>query len=159
MPATSPSRTPWREKFQRPQEPRIVDIPPRMTKTWGPGKMLIATPKLVDELVRKVPKRKLVTVAQIMERLARDHHCDSTCPMTTGIFLRIVAEVAEEDRQAGKKRIAPYWRVLKTDGRLNEKYPGGVQQQARFLAAEGHRIERGTRVPKVVDWERRLARL
>lgn len=61
------------------------------------------TPLLVDELIRKVPKGKLVTVEQVRERLAKDFKADSTCPLTTGIFIRIVGETAEEDLQMGKK--------------------------------------------------------
>jgi alkylated DNA nucleotide flippase Atl1 len=62
--------------------------------------------------------------------------------MTTGIFLRIVAEVSEEDLRSGKRRVAPYWRVLRSDGALNSKYPGGVRHQATYLRKEGHQIER-----------------
>lgn len=163
------SRTPWREKLEKEQEPRIVDVPPKMQKAWGEGKMLIATPLLVDAEVRKVPKGKLATVTQIMGSLAKQFKTDSTCPMTTGIFLRIVAEAAEEDRANGKKRITPYWRVLKSDGSLNEKYPGGVNAQATKLRAEGHTIEaavgtrpalsvKGKRPPKVKDFEKRLVK-
>jgi len=42
--------------------------------------------------------------------------------------------------QAEKKRIAPYWRVIKSDGSLNPKFPGGVQAQALHLKEEGHDI-------------------
>ena len=134
------SKTSWRQKLEKPQEARAVQVPPRMQKTWGKGRMLIATPLLVDELVKRIPKGKLATVAQLMGRLARDYHCDTACPMTTGIFLRIVAETAEEDMAAGRKRVTPYWRVLKTGGLLNEKYPGGVNRQAGFLKSEGHKV-------------------
>ena len=78
---------------------------------------------------------------QIRERLARDFKADSTCQITTGIFIRIVSEVAEEDLRAGKKQVTPYWRVLREGGYLNEKYPGGVEAQAARLKAEGHVIE------------------
>jgi len=154
------SKTPWWQKLEKPQEARAVEVPPRMQKTWGRGRMLIATPRLVDELVSRIPKGKLATVAQLMGRLARDHHCDTTCPMTTGIFLRIVAETAEEDMAAGRKRITPYWRVLKTDGSLNEKYPGGVNRQAGLLKSEGHKVL-FTRPGKarVEDYETRRAKL
>lgn len=164
------SRTPWREKLEKEQEPKIVDVPPKMQKAWGEGKMLIATPLLVDAEIRKIPKRKLATVTQIMGSLAKQFNTDSTCPMTTGIFLRIVAEAADEDRANGKRRIAPYWRVLKSNGSLNEKYPGGIIAQAAKLKAEGHAIEhavetrlalsvKGKRPPKVKDFEKRLAKL
>jgi len=161
MPSKFKSRTPWREKLEKAQEPKIVDVPPKLQKTWRKGKMLIATPLLVDAEVRKVKKGKLTTTTQIMESLAKQFKADSTCPMTTGIFLRIVAEAAEEDRANGKKQITPYWRVLKSDGSLNEKYPGGVAAQAARLRAEGHTIlpAKGKRPPKVKDFEERLAQI
>jgi len=152
------TRQTWREKMLRPEKPKIVDVPPRMQGQWSPGRMLIATPLLIDGLVRRIPKGRVATVAQVMQRLARDHKCDSACPMTTGIFLRIVSENAELDRLEGRKRITPWWRVLKTDGALNEKYPGGVALQTALLKAEGLSIESGKR-PRVRDFERQLARL
>lgn len=68
---------------------------------------------------------------------------DVTCPLTSGIFVRIVAEAAEEDRRNGKKRITPYWRVVKDDGSLKDKFPGGAKAQAKLLRAEGHAIQAG----------------
>ena len=34
----------------------------------------------------------------------------------------------------------PYWRTLKANGELNEKYPGGTRKQKEKLEAEGHII-------------------
>jgi hypothetical protein len=81
-------------------------------------------------------------------------------PTWHGIFLRIVAETAEEDMAAGKKRITPYWRVLKAGGSLNEKYPGGVSRQAGLLKSEGHKVVfvRPGKV-RVESYETRLAKL
>lgn len=151
------SRTSWRAKLEKQQEPRIVDVPLRMQRQCGEGKMLIPRPLDVDALVREIPRGKLATVNQIRARLAAEHKADVTCPMTTGIFLRIAAETAEEDRRAGKSRITPYWRVLREGGRLNEKYPGGIAAQKAKLAAEGHAIERrGKNAAVVRDLERTL---
>jgi alkylated DNA nucleotide flippase Atl1 len=72
--------------------------------------------------------------------------------MVTGILLRIAAEAAEEDARAGRKRIAPWWRVLREGGRCNEKYPGGTAAQAERLSAEGHVVDGG----RVRDFEYRL---
>ena len=157
--ATFTSRTSWRAKLAKEQEPKIVDVPPRMQRQFGKGTMLIPRPLDVDALVRKVPRGRLVTVNQIRARLAAEQHADVTCPLTTGIFLRIAAEAAEEDRRAGKSRVTPYWRVLREGGRLNEKYPGGVAGQAAQLRAEGQRVERkGTNTAWVADFEHRLVR-
>ena len=83
--------------------------------------------------------------------LARKYDADVACPLLTGIFVRIAAEAAEEEAAAGKTRITPYWRVLKDDGSLNPKFPGGVERQEERLRDEGHRIlpARGKRPPRV----------
>lgn len=153
----------WREKLENPPKglPKVVTGPPKWEKRFGGRSLLIATPFLVDGLIRKVPKRKLVTVKQIRERLAKDFNADSTCPLTTGIFIRIAAETAEEDRRGGKKQITPYWRVIKADGSLNEKFPGGPKAQAASLRKEGHRIQpgKGKKPPHVKDFEKSLQKL
>jgi hypothetical protein len=154
------SRTPWRDKLERQQEPKIVDIQPRMAH-FGKGAMVIPRPLDVDRLIRDVGHGKLVTVFQLREELARRNHANVACPLTTGIFIRIAAEAAEEDRRAGAKAITPYWRVLSSEGGLNPKFPGGVAAQKRLLNAEGHRISqpRGKKPPVVIDFEKSLAKL
>lgn len=149
------SRVPWREKMERPQEPKLVRVPPKITR-FGKGMMLIPTPRLVDAIIRTVPRGRLVTVGEIRRKLAADFSADVTCPLTTGIFIRIVAEAAEEDRANGRKRVVPYWRVIKDDGCLNPKFPGGVEQQARYLRSEGWAIARRGKRTVLKDFERRL---
>jgi len=106
-------RKTWREKLEKEQEPRVVETPR--------GRMLIPKPLDVDALIRRIPRGKLVTVNQLRERLARDFHADYACPLTTGIFLWIAAEAAEEDISRGVREVTPYWRVIRADGSLNER--------------------------------------
>jgi alkylated DNA nucleotide flippase Atl1 len=150
------SRVPWREKLEKPQQPKLVKVPPKMSR-FGKGTMLIPTPKLVDELIRRIPKGKLVTVSELRRKLAADFAADVTCPLTTGIFVRIAAEAAEEDRANGRRRITPYWRVVKDDGGLNPKFPGGEHLQARWLRSEGLSIVRKGERAMVLDFEKCLA--
>ena len=125
----------WRRKLEQehPKHGKLVPVPPRMHKRFGTGTMLIPRPLDVDAIVRQVRKGKLITQSALGDRLAQQSRADSTCPMTTGIFLRMVAEAAEEDLRGGKKRVTPYWRTIKDDGKLNEKFPGGVKAQAAHL--------------------------
>jgi len=155
------SRKSWREKLERTDHSKIVEVPEAMARRLGPGTMLIPKPLDVDSLIRKTRRGKLVTVSEIRARLARDNKVDVTCPLTTGIFVRIAAEAAEEDRQDGKKTVTPYWRVIRDDGSLNEKFPGGVKAQTRRLREEGHTIAMGAgkKPPKVKDFEKSLMRL
>jgi alkylated DNA nucleotide flippase Atl1 len=132
----------WREKLERIREAKIVPVPARMQKRWGTGKMLIPRGVDVDSAVRDVPPGQLITVREIRARLAREHGADVTCPLVTGICLRIMAELAMEQERAGALRITPFWRVVRDDGELLEKMPGGRVEQARRLAEEGHRVTR-----------------
>lgn len=121
----------------------------------GARKLLIPRPLDVDTLMRKPKRGRLITQEQIRQRLARRHKADASCPITTGIFIRIAAETAEEDARAGRKRITPYWQTIRPNGSLVDKYPGGTRRQAARLRKEGHCIREG----RVVDFERRLQRI
>jgi len=70
----------------------------------------------------------------------------------------MAARAAEEDKAEGNKNVTPYWRTMKGKGELNEKYPGGVAEQAKKLKAEGHTIEtdKAGKPKRVKDWEEKL---
>jgi len=145
MPATRlrwKTKTSWRAKLHKPMDAKLVPIPDGMAKRLGHGMMLIPTALEVDAMIRKIPRGEVRTLAQIRQNLARWHNADVTCPLVTGIFLRIVAEAAEEDRLAGKSDISPYWRVVGDGGRLNAKFPGGIEGQAVRLQEEGQIVEK-----------------
>ena len=141
----------WRQKMDNPNLPKVVAVPPKMQKRFGNGTMLLPSPREVDALIRTVRRRSVITVSQIRETLAQRYGADVTCPLVTGMFVRIAAEAAEEDASAGKTIITPYWRVVKDDGSLNPKFPGGAERQAERLRDEGHRIISGSgkRRPRV----------
>ena len=153
----------WRQKLEEPHanHGKIAPIAPRMQKRFGRGTMLIPRPLDVDAAMKKAKKGKLITQSQIRQILADASEADHACPMTTGIFIRVAAEAAEEDRAAGKKRITPYWRTIRDDGKLNEKFPGGVKAQAAKLRKEGFDVEpaKGKQPPKIKDFERRLVKI
>jgi len=150
----------WRQKLeeQHPSHGKIVQVPLRMRKRLGMGTMVIPRPLDVDAMMRKARKGRVITQSQIRAGVAEMSLADHACPLTTGIFIRIAAEAAEEDRRAGKKRITPYWRTIRDDGKLNPKLPGGVRAQAAKLREEGFSIKasRGKQPPAVVDFEDRL---
>jgi hypothetical protein len=116
--------------------------------------VVIPAPKEVDEIMKKVPKSKLITTNQIRSILAKKHGATIGCPITTGVFAWIAANAAEEAAAEGKKNITPYWRTLKTGGVINEKYPGGVEAQKKLLEKEGHKVVQKGKKYMVVDSER-----
>jgi hypothetical protein len=149
---TMKTRKSWREKMDNPKLPQVVALPPRMNHGVAKGTMLLPSPHEVDACIRTVRKGRLITVSQIRQTLAQQYAADTSCPLVTGIFVRIAAEAAEEDAAEGKIKITPYWRVVKDDGSLNPKFPGGVERQEERLRDEGHRIVagKGKRPPRVV---------
>lgn len=130
-----------------------------MSKRWGTGTVVIPAPIEVDEIMRRVPEGKLTTINEIRAALAKKHKATIGCPITTGIFAWVAAGAAEEHRQKGEKNITPYWRTLKTGGEINEKYPGGVEEQTKLLEKEGHEVVQKGKKYVVVDYERSLAKL
>jgi len=156
------ARKSWQEKLTDSKGlPKVVEINDKMSKRWGEGTVVIPAPIEVDEIMKQVPRGKVITSGQIREYLAKKHGASIGCPITTGIFAWVSAHAAEEAREQGKTDITPYWRTLKTGGELNEKYPGGLEAQMAHLREEGHEIEpgKGKKPPRVKDYEKALVEL
>jgi len=155
-----PKRKSWSEKLQDSKGlPKVEKISGKMSKRWGTGTVVIPAPMEVNEIMRKMPEGKLTTINEIRATLAKKHGATIGCPITTGIFAWIAANAAEERREKGEKDITPYWRVLKTGGVINEKYPGGVEAQKKLLEKEGHRIVQKGKKYVVIDYEKSLAKI
>lgn len=105
-------------------------------KRYGGKKMLLAPPIYYDKVMKKVPQGKLITISMIRDHLSKKNSADFTDPMTAGIFVQIVAFASYQRTD----NITPYWRTLKSDGKLNNKYPGGIELQKKLLEKEGHEI-------------------
>lgn len=149
----STKRKSWREKLADDKGlPKVIKITGRLSKRWGTGTCAIPAPRDVDALIRKIRKGRTATINDLRAAVAKQHGATIGCPITTGIFTWIAAHAAAEDEAAGKKRITPWWRVLKAGGKLNPKFPGGVAEQARRLRAEGHRLlpGKGKQPPRVL---------
>ena len=99
--------------------PKIVELDSEASKKWGGKTMVIAPPVDYDELMKKVPKGKLITTDTLRKAMAKKYKPDITCPLTCGIFVNICAWASYQRNSD----ITPYWRTLKSDGELNVKYP------------------------------------
>lgn len=109
---------------------------PKTIEKYGGNRMYFAPPMDYDQVMRTIPFGKVTTVGKIREYFAEQNDADFTEPMTAGMFVNIAAW-ASHQRDGDK---TPYWRTLKADGELNDKYPGGVQVQKERLESEGHVI-------------------
>lgn len=95
------------------------------------SKMLIATPMILDNYIRQIPKGHFADIKQIRKDLAAEYKAQYTCPVTTGIFIRIVAEAAYEEIEKGKplSKVTPFWRALSAKSPSAKKLSFGI----RFL--------------------------
>jgi len=107
-------RKTWKEKLDDGREPKVEKANKEFAGIHAGQKMLIPTPKLIDDYIRHIPKGKTVDTETIRKDLAIEHGAEVTCPLTTGIFVRIVAEAAYEEYQQGRaiSKITPFWRVI-----------------------------------------------
>ena len=115
--------------------------------------MVIAAPIEYDRLMKKVPAGKLTTIDRMMAYMAKKHKADCACPMTAGIFVNISAHASEE---RGGENETPWWRTLKKDGVLSDKFPGGIESHKIRLEAEGHTIIQKGKRYFVKDYEEKI---
>jgi alkylated DNA nucleotide flippase Atl1 len=135
-----------------PQEDTVVDIPKDRLKFFGgAGKMLLPGPATVAALIANVPAHKLITTNLICQKLAQQFNVRGTCPITTRKALQSVAN--DPGRQVA------YWRVIKADGGLIARFPGGAEGQAERLRNEGFALDRKGKAPKVVGFRESLVSL
>jgi len=99
--------------------------------------IVLVNPSEIVAAMKQVSKGKVITLAGICKAIAKHHHVQACCSLTTGIFIMTAANAAEEATCEGKSLRIPYWRTLKADGSLNEKYPGGALAQKKLLEQEG----------------------
>lgn len=117
--------------------PKIQIITDRKSiEKYGGNKMYFAPPLDYDRVMKRIPCGKVTTVGEIREYFAKQSGADFTEPITAGIFVSIAAWASHQ--RSGDE--TPYWRTLKANGELNEKYPGGIEAQKEKLEAEGHTI-------------------
>ena len=129
-----PARKSAVQKRDSAPPPFVQPVVSSKSKAFPPGNMLIASPLELQAVIQRIPAGSVLTLNALRDYLARKWHADYTCPLTTGIFLRVVAEAAEEEGNG-----VPYWRVVRGDGRLTVLLPGGEAGQAERLREEGVR--------------------
>lgn len=120
---------------------------------------VLVNPSEVEEIMQTVPKGKLITIYEVCKKLAKKYHVRAACSLTTGIFIMTAANAAEEAKKEGKKNDTPYWCILKADGFLNEKYPGGAEAHKTLLEKERYTVVRKGKRYFVADFDKYLVKV
>lgn len=133
----------FREKMHYGKEPYTQEVPESMQGSCGTGLMLIPQPWQIEALIHAIPAGQVATLSDLRAELAQRYQANVTCPLVSGIAWSLTAKAAEEDPAHG----APWWRVVKSDGALNPKLPGGAERHKEMLLSEGIKFNaRGNRV-------------
>ena len=149
----------FNEKLLTPQNPQIIDMSNKdnFVEKYGGTKMLIATPIQYQNIMKDIPAGEIITSDIMRAYLSESHQADYTCQLTAGIFINIVAKASKEREEVGTGNLIPYWRTLKQNGELNEKYPDGIESQKKLLESEGHTIIQKGKKFFVKDYKEKLA--
>ena len=104
----------WAQKLAASKAPHVVTLEKPFAGIPKGARLFIASPLYLDKILRTIPPGSLVELPELRARLAKDNSADATCPVTTSIFLRVVAEAALEQLATGAESttIAPFWRVI-----------------------------------------------
>ncbi len=133
----SPRKT-WPQKMNA-KPPHMVTLDKDFAGVPAGARLLISCPKEVDAYLRtQVPPGQTREVQQMRRDLAAAHGVDATCPVSTAMFLRIVAEAAWDEIEAGAPAtaVAPFWRVVDPKSPLAKKLRAGAEWIAQQRAAE-----------------------
>ena len=91
---------------------RDRDIPVKMEKFYGKGKMLHPSIEDVEQLVKTIPKGSVTTIEAIGKRLAIDFGTKVTCPMRAGNSIK---KIADRYLTETVNNQVPFWRVIRTN--------------------------------------------
>ena len=89
--------------------------------------MLVSSPQEVAAYIQQIPRGTVRTITELRADLAQQHAADGTCPVSTAIFLRVVAEAAWEQLQKGApiEQLTPFWRVIEPADKVAQKLTCG----------------------------------
>lgn len=129
----------WSEKL-RSAKPAHTVVLEKPYAGLPPGAILfIASPLLLQERVAAILEGRTLGLKELREALARENGAHATCPTSTSIFLRIVAEAALEQAAAGTPlhAVTPFWRVVEPESPLARKLSCGPDLVREMRAREG----------------------
>ena len=116
-------RPTWAQQLAVERAPRSMRLQADFAGLRAGTLLFVPTPRLVDGYLRTVPHGTTTTMARMREDLARTHGCEAACPVSTAIFLRMVAEAAWEQIGTGRPaaEVAPFWRVVAPDSPVGRR--------------------------------------
>jgi hypothetical protein len=133
------TKTDWRKRFDTAKAPHVVTLSSDFAGVKAGCTMLISSPGAIANYIAAIPVRERRTIARLRSDLAKRTKADSMCPVTTAIFLRVVAEVALADMANGvdQSQVVPFWRVITAKDKVAAKLSCGAEGVEHLARLEG----------------------
>jgi crotonobetainyl-CoA:carnitine CoA-transferase CaiB-like acyl-CoA transferase len=108
------------QNFEKKRMPKKVMLSSDFAGVKAGMMLYVGTPQIVASFISKIPRGETSSVIKLRNQLARRNQCDAMCPVSTAIFLRIAAEYAIEQMDAGipADEVIPFWRVIEPNGKI-----------------------------------------
>lgn len=130
--------TDWRKRFGAAKGPHVVMLHADFAGVKAGNTMLISSPAEIANYLARIPQGETRTTDRLRNELARRAGANAMCPVTTAIYLRVVAEVALTDLAEGKPldQVVPFWRVVTPDSKVAKKLSCGPDHVAHLIALD-----------------------
>lgn len=113
----------WSHRFAARRYPKRVTLDADFAGIPAGATLFVGTPQILEKYIRKIPSGEMRTIQRLRRDIARANRCEAMCPVSTAIFLRILAEAAWDDLHAGKSvgEVTPFWRVIEPGSAIAKK--------------------------------------
>jgi hypothetical protein len=138
MPEPRKTKTNWYKRFNNAKAPHVVTLHTDFAGIKSGSALLISSPAQIATYISAIPHGEMRTIARLRSDLAKKSKADAMCPVTTAIYLRVVAEVALSDMQAGKTadEVPPFWRIIEPNSKIAGKLSCGPEGVEHLAALE-----------------------
>lgn len=134
--------TNWRKRFASAKSPHVVTLHADFAGVKAGMRMLISSPEDIAKFVASIPKGETRTIARLRSDLAKRANSDAMCPVTTAIYLKVVAELSLSELASGKStdEVVPFWRIIDPSSKLASKLSCGREGIEHLLRLDGYQV-------------------
>jgi hypothetical protein len=104
----------WRQRTAKTRTAKRVTLEAPFAGLPTGTVLFVGTPAIIEAYIEGIPRGEVRTLQRLRRDIARANRCNAMCPVSTAIFLRMIAEVAWDEIREGRSaaEVTPFWRVI-----------------------------------------------